>query len=386
MARQRQKCETMNKVICFPFSGASIGGSLVSSLEIIKILREKKDVTVIVAVSSYGNGAEFLEQNGISVKVWSEFCSLDYQGSIYNRMKTIFSGASKAKKKIKEEKIDIVHTNDAVYHLIWSLACKISGRVHIWHQRTKVSGSRAFLIGMFLATKILCISKYVQSALPRHVRFKSYLLVNPIVKRNVMTISQSDEKKTGTKLLSSMPKDKFIVGFIGAFNNQKRIIDFLKIVQKMKNDDDKHFIIVGKEGNFSMFDVKEILIDREINESVTVIPFVNDIYSIYNVLNILVAPAIDEASGRVLLEAMFEGVPVLASKSGGHQEIIKDKENGFLVSPGIIEDYVNVIRSVSDNTNCLKSICLNAKAFVKDEHSLQRFRDNLTMVYDSLLD
>ena len=64
-------------------------------------------------------------------------------------------------------------------------------------------------------------------------------------------------------------------------------------------------------------------------------------------LDVLVAPSrqikrgsgiVNEGFGRIVLEAMSLGVPVVASASGGLKEIIDDKVNGLLVRP---DDYAH---------------------------------------------
>lgn len=58
-----------------------------------------------------------------------------------------------------------------------------------------------------------------------------------------------------------------------------------------------------------------------------------------------VLPAIwYENCSMALLEAMASGLPCLATRIGGNPELVKDEENGFLVKPGDVRDWVRVLR------------------------------------------
>jgi glycosyltransferase involved in cell wall biosynthesis len=49
---------------------------------------------------------------------------------------------------------------------------------------------------------------------------------------------------------------------------------------------------------------------------------------------VFVLPSYTEGLGRVIVEAMTVGTPVLASAAGGVRELVKDDETGLLVAPG----------------------------------------------------
>ena len=58
---------------------------------------------------------------------------------------------------------------------------------------------------------------------------------------------------------------------------------------------------------------------------------VDDIRPWYRAASLLVLPSTNEPFGRVVVEAMASGVPVIATRSGGIPEIITDMQNGLLV-------------------------------------------------------
>jgi sucrose synthase len=58
---------------------------------------------------------------------------------------------------------------------------------------------------------------------------------------------------------------------------------------------------------------------------------------------IFVQPALFEAFGLTILEAMISGVPTFGTQFGGPLEIIQDKVNGFLINPTQLEDMAQKI-------------------------------------------
>lgn len=68
----------------------------------------------------------------------------------------------------------------------------------------------------------------------------------------------------------------------------------------------------------------------------------NDSGVVYRVIadrrGVFVQPALFEAFGLTILEAMISGLPTFATQFGGPLEIIQDKKNGFYINPTNIEE------------------------------------------------
>ena len=63
------------------------------------------------------------------------------------------------------------------------------------------------------------------------------------------------------------------------------------------------------------------------------IPMGDELWRIYRQADIFVMPSLEEAQGKVQLEAMGAGLPIIATQVGGIPSIIKDGYNGLLVPP-----------------------------------------------------
>lgn len=78
---------------------------------------------------------------------------------------------------------------------------------------------------------------------------------------------------------------------------------------------------------------------------------------------VFVLPTVSEGLGRVVLEAMAAGVPVVASAVGGIPEIIEDGVTGLLVPPGDERALTAKIRWVLEHTVEAEEMSRRARAF-----------------------
>jgi len=74
----------------------------------------------------------------------------------------------------------------------------------------------------------------------------------------------------------------------------------------------------------------------------------SEVPSYLNDYDLLCLPSVDEGLPAAPLEAMACGLPVIASNIHGNNEIIRDGFNGYLCSPGSVEDLADKINIASE--------------------------------------
>jgi glycosyltransferase involved in cell wall biosynthesis len=78
--------------------------------------------------------------------------------------------------------------------------------------------------------------------------------------------------------------------------------------------------------------------------------FVEDMDSFMNSIDLFLLTSEWEGFGFVLVEAMMREVPVICFDITSNPEIIKDKETGFLVPFGDLDEFTERIKALSSNS------------------------------------
>ncbi len=107
---------------------------------------------------------------------------------------------------------------------------------------------------------------------------------------------------------------------------------------------------------------------------------INDFYS---KLNIFVLPSRYETFGIVLIEAMASGIPVIATKCGGPEEIVTTA-TGLLVSKDNIVELSEAISYMIRNLQQYKSS--DIRSYVSNKFGQKAFLISISLVYENIID
>ncbi len=100
----------------------------------------------------------------------------------------------------------------------------------------------------------------------------------------------------------------------------------------------------------------------------------DDVYAALAAMDIFALPSINEGMGKALVEAMFVGLPCVATRVGGIPEIIRDGEEGMLVDPSsplqLAAALGNLLADAELRTRCAaaarrRAVAYSAEAMVR---------------------
>jgi glycosyltransferase involved in cell wall biosynthesis len=100
---------------------------------------------------------------------------------------------------------------------------------------------------------------------------------------------------------------------------------------------------------------------------------------------VFVLPSVSEGLGRVVVEAMAAGTPVIGSDVGGIPEMVKSGVTGFLVPPGDEKVLTNRIRWMLEYPDKAREMGYQARAFAERFFSTQGYVDGYRQTFDVAL-
>jgi glycosyltransferase involved in cell wall biosynthesis len=98
--------------------------------------------------------------------------------------------------------------------------------------------------------------------------------------------------------------------------------------------------------------------------------------------SVLVLPSTSEGLGRVIIEAMATGTPVIGSRVGGIPELIEDGARGFLVAPANEKALAEKIHWILSNPVKARAMGERARAFAEGLFSTEHYLKGYKEIFD----
>ena len=144
-------------------------------------------------------------------------------------------------------------------------------------------------------------------------------------------------------------EETFVLVYIAELvpnKNQGMLIEMLRLLRNQGRD--VHLILVGPDHSNGEF--KKKAEDLEIAEHITFTGWQSDIGPLLYASDVCTASSIREGFGVNLTEAMYCGLPVIATDNRGHRMIIEDGVNGFLVPVNDYRAMANRVAELMDDS------------------------------------
>jgi glycosyltransferase involved in cell wall biosynthesis len=168
-----------------------------------------------------------------------------------------------------------------------------------------------------------------------------------------------------------LPKETVCIGTIGQLVPWKNQLDFIRMAARLIRTETVplHFFLIGASPDEKY---KKMLTDEldknRLADYVTFTGFVPDPEEWITQMDMVVHTAIGEPFGRILVEVMATGHPVVAYASGGPLEILQPENDVCLVPPHDLDALAEILRSFIANPAVCESVRQKGQAFVRKHY------------------
>jgi len=132
-------------------------------------------------------------------------------------------------------------------------------------------------------------------------------------------------------------------------------------------------------------ELKKLCEELKINDSVEFLGIRRDIDQLMKSSKLFVLPSCWEGFGIVLIEAMKNRLPIVATNIGGIPEIITDGNEGILIPKANSVILAESINKVLEDEKLRSKLIQNAYRKVQKKYSIERYTISLLNLYFNIL-
>lgn len=175
-----------------------------------------------------------------------------------------------------------------------------------------------------------------------------------------------------------------IISFMGRLCERKGIYDVLKVSTKILEEHKNIKLYLCGDGDVEK--VKDIILQEGLSNRIIVTGWIND-YDKEKILKnsiINILPSYNEGMPMAILETMSKGIPNVSTNIGGIPNVIKNYDNGILISPGNLDELFNSINYLLLDKKRRMDISTKAYETIKNKFSIESYNDKFVNLYKLL--
>lgn len=257
---------------------------------------------------------------------------------------------------LTQEKPTVLHLNSSKVGALGSLAGRLTGVPHIvftvhgWGFRENVRVlSKAFrwtasMLTIVFSHRVICVSENDRLSIPSVLRRKAVTIHNAITDE---PLSLSREHARQKLILFGASRDRLRdtwIGVIAEHTANKNLTVAIRAFATAWSKNNSLYLILIGDGE-ERFMLSNLARELHIAHAVFFAGFVPQAHHYMSAFDALLLTSRKEGLPYAILEAQAAGVPVIASRTGGIPEILRDTVNGFLCPVGDVECFAQALNS-----------------------------------------
>lgn len=368
---------------------ANLYGSNQSLLYLMTELQMRYNIAPTVLVPKEGDFTKELKERNVEYLVgkyslWQAVYKSGFRfviKSILRRAKNLIAW-QQVKKAIKGRGFDLVHSNSSVVE-IGAECASYMGVPHIWHIREfgqEDWGMRYMYSHRYVQKKynaavaLIAVSKGIEYKYRmKYPRCRVETIYNGIPSGKFQI-----RRKKGNNVINFCQ-----VGYISETKNSIQVLEACKI---LKEENNCNFVMnfIGNGDGAYYQDFLNYIEENELQQYIKLWGFQKNVVKILSQMNVGIMSSRMEGFGRVTVEYMLSGMPVIGYASGGTLELVSDGKTGFLYHT-VLELAHHMLYFIK-NINKVEEMGSNGRVWAEEEFTAEKNADLVYEVYQNTLE
>lgn len=172
----------------------------------------------------------------------------------------------------------------------------------------------------------------------------------------------TEKEKNNLKETLGIKENDLVFSYIAELNKNKNQKLLINVIDKLVKDNKNIKLLLIGDGTLKK--EYEILVEeKNLKNNILILGKRQDIQQLLSITDIYLASSIREGLPVNVMEAMYMGLPIVATNNRGHRELIKNGENGFIVNNDDL-DMIKAIKKIN-NTEIIKTFLNNNEEKIK---------------------
>ncbi|KPV39768.1 glycosyl transferase family 1 [Thiohalorhabdus denitrificans] len=251
-------------------------------------------------------------------------------------------------------------------------------------QNRSWKGSLLYRIITAFTDQMVAVSPAVESYLRQDIRLpesKVSMIANGVPKKQP---AKPEVVARVREELGIGPEDS-IIGTVGRlFDGHKRVSDLIRalplVTQCVPN---VKLLVVGTGPDEDI--LRDLAVELEIADRVIFVGYQADTQPYYQMMDIFALASAREAFGMVLVEAMFSGLPIVATRAGGIPRVVDEGETALLIDPYSPQELAASLVHLLDDPETARAMGSRGGIRAKEHFSEERYVYDVDHLYTRLM-
>lgn len=192
-------------------------------------------------------------------------------------------------------------------------------------------------------------------------------------------IKMTEKEKNELRKSLGLKKDDFVMIYPAELSQRKRQIWLINAISDlMKKYKSIHLLLPGKDSLNG--ECQNLINDLNLSNQIHLLGYRNDIQKLLRISNISISTAKQEGLPVNIMEAMYIGLPIVASDCRGNRDLVKDGVNGYLVELNDDKKFKNRIEKIYKSEEIALKFSGENKKII-DDYLLDKIMPQMHSIY-----